>query len=126
MDSAGGATAAQKLEEWRRGWGVVLCSALGIAIVGIYVHFIGAMIRPLEEAYGWSRGEIAFGLTLITVISPGVNLFIGYMADRIGARRVAIVGIILFGIIFSAMGLAGPSIWSWYAICVLFGLFGHC
>lgn len=116
----------KNLEEWRRGWGVVLCAALGVAIVGIYVHFIGAMIRPLQEAYGWSRGEIAFGLTLISVLSPIINMCVGFIADRVGARRVALAGILLFGVLFSAMGLAGPALWTWYAVCVLFGLFGHC
>ncbi len=108
--------------EWRRGWGVVLAAALGIALGGIHLHFIGTMIPSLQAAYDWSRGEIALGLTLIMVINLGGNLVVGALADRFGARPVALWGAWLFGIGFSLLGLAGPSIWSWYLVCAVFAV----
>src|SRR5690606_21275989 len=75
-----------------------------------------------QAAYDWSRGEIALGLTLIMVINLGGNLVVGALADRFGARPVALWGAWLFGIGFSLLGLAGPSIWSWYLVCAVFAV----
>ena len=108
--------------EWRQGWGVVLAAAMGISIGGLHMHFIGTMIPSLQEAYDWSRGEIAFGLTLIMVINLVGNLVVGALADRYGMRPVALWGALLFGLGFSALGLAGPSIWAWYAACAFFAV----
>jgi predicted MFS family arabinose efflux permease len=111
---------AEGQSEWRTGWGVVLAAAIGISIGGIHTHFIGTMINPLEAAYGWSRAEIAFGLTIISFLGPLTNIMAGAAADRFGARRVALGGIAPFGVGFLLMGLAGPAIWTWYAACALF------
>lgn len=108
--------------EWRQGWGVVLAAAMGISIGGLHMHFIGTMIPSLQEAYDWSRGEIAFGLTLIMVINLVGNLVVGALADRYGMRPVALWGALLFGIGFSALGLAGPAISTWYAACAFFAV----
>lgn len=113
------------LQEWQRGWRLVLAATLGVAVCGSYFQFIGAMIKPLQDAYGWSRGEIALGLTLITSITPFVNLGVGALADRFGARRIALWGSISFGLSFCAWGLAGPALWTWYALSVQFAIFGH-
>jgi MFS family permease len=108
--------------EWQRGWGVVLAAALGIAIGSIYSHFIGAMIPHLQKAYDWSRGEIAFGLTLIMGINLVASIVAGGLADRFGMRPIALCGVWLFAIGFSLLGLAGPQLWTWYAACVVFAM----
>lgn len=105
--------------------GVVLAAAIGVALDGLHMHFIGTMIRSLQQAYGWSRGEIAFGLTLMMVIKLGGNLLAGVLADRFGVRPVALWGAVFFGIGFSLMGLAGPALWSWYAVCAFFAVVVH-
>jgi MFS family permease len=46
----------------------------------------------------------------------------GMLADRFGARRVALTGLWLWGACFALLGLAGPQIWQWYAACVLFSV----
>lgn len=106
--------------EWRRGWGVVLAAALGVGIGGIFYHFIGVIMLPLQEAFGWSRGEIAFGLTLITLVHLATNIPLGFLVDKVGFRRIALVGTAGFSVSFSLLGLAGPSIFAWYAACPLF------
>lgn len=108
--------------EWAKGWGIVLVAAFGVALGGIHFHFIGVMIKPLQAAYGWSRGEISFGLTLISLVQIVAFIGVGILLDRIGARRVALYGCWLFAVGFSLMGLAGPSLTSWYLACGLFAL----
>ncbi len=115
----------QRLHEWRTSWGVVLAATIGMAIGNMHVHFMGAMIKPLQEAYGWSRGEISLGLTLITAVNLLAYLSAGTLVDRLGFRRVALWGIWVFGLAFSAVGLAGPQLWTWYVACILLAFLGQ-
>jgi MFS family permease len=112
-------------QEWRAGWTLVLAATLGVAVCTSYVQFVGAMIKPLQEAYGWGRGEIAFGLTLITLLAPVSSLCAGALADHFGPRRLALWGSVGFGVGFCAWGLAGPSQISWYLLCLLFTAIGQ-
>lgn len=111
--------------EWREGWGIVLTAAIGVGIGGIFYPFVGAIMHGLQEAYGWSRGDIAFGVTLITITHLFTNAPMGILVDKFGSRRVALWGIWAFALSFSSLGLAGPGIGSWYIACVLFGIAGH-
>jgi predicted MFS family arabinose efflux permease len=125
-DPIGPAPAGAGLQEWRDGWPLVLSAALGVAVASSFPHFIGAMIKPLGHAYGWSRGEVALGLTLITSIGIIVNLVYSALADRIGPRRLVLWGSPVFGLAFCAWALAGPALWTWYFFCVVYAVFGTC
>ena len=101
--------------EWRAGWSLVLAAALGGGAGTIHFHSLGVMIVPLEQAMGWSRSEISGGM-LIASLSVGiVTFFAGAVADRIGARRVAITGLTLYALGLIAIGFSGPTLLSWYA-----------
>jgi MFS family permease len=123
--SAGPIAPGARLHEWKLGWAIVLSSSLGIAVYTTFLHFVGTLMGPLQDAYGWSRGEISLGLTLITTLSPPMGIIVGALADRYGARPIALVGSIGFGITFAAWGLAGPALWSWYFFAFLFATLGH-
>ncbi|MET0379106.1 MAG: MFS transporter [Spongiibacteraceae bacterium] len=112
--------AGKRLQEWRDSWGVVLAAAIGVGISGMHVHFVGTLIKPFELAYGWTRAEVAFGLTLMQLVAPLTYVLSGMLCDRFGARRVALTGVWGFGIGFGLMGLAGPALWTWYAACLSF------
>lgn len=108
---------------WRRA-GILLAATIGIAIVGIHFHIVGAMVTPLGSAYGWSRGDIAFALTITAALHPFTNVWIGTLADRHGPRAVALPGIILFCFGLALLGLAGPELWTWYAAYAAFAILG--
>ncbi|MFA5494013.1 MAG: MFS transporter [Porticoccaceae bacterium] len=119
------ATTGNPGAEWREGWGIVLAAAIGVGLGGIFYHFAGAIMHLLQQAYGWSRGDIAFGVTLVTATHLLTNVPMGMLVDRFGARMIAFWGIFAFAISFSLLGTAGPDILSWYAGCVLFGIAGQ-
>ena len=101
--------------EWRAGWTLVLAAGLGCGAGTIHFHSVGVMIVPLEQAMGWSRSEISGGM-LIASLSVGiVTFFAGAVADRIGARRVAITGLTLYALALIGIGFSGPTLLSWYA-----------
>lgn len=118
-------SAGSAASEWRSGWPLVLCATIGVAMAGIHYPLMGAIMRPLTQAYGWTRGEAALGLTIMSIISPFANVIVGITADRFGPRRVVLAGSIAFGLAFSLFAAAGPALWTWYAASALFSLCGH-
>lgn len=103
-----------------RSIGILIAATLCVATVGAHYHVLGAMVRPLNAAYGWSRGDIAFALTISGALHPFVYLAVGKLVDRYGAKSVGIPGIVVFVLGTALIGLAGPALWTWYATYSLF------
>jgi MFS family permease len=100
------------------GW-VVLASAFVIITMSIGTLFtLGVFLRPIEDSMGWSRSGIgAIGLFNWIVMGAG-GVVSGFVSDRLGTRRVVVVGAVLLG-----LGLVLSSyvqqVWQLY---VTFGL----
>jgi MFS family permease len=104
--------------------GILFAASLGIAIAGIHFHIVGAMVKPVGQAFGWGRGEVAFALTISAAIHPFTNILVGSLADRHGPRAVLMPGVPLFCLGLAMVGFAGPSIGSWYVLYGIFALLG--
>jgi len=80
------------------GWGV-LAAAFVIISMSIGTLFtLGVFLRPIEESMGWSRSGIgAIGLFNWIVMGAG-GVVSGFVSDRIGTRRVVLVGAVLLGL----------------------------
>jgi MFS family permease len=98
---------------------VVLAAAFVIITMSIGTLFtLGVFLRPIEESMGWSRSGIgAIGLFNWIVMGAG-GVVSGFVSDRLGTRRVVLVGAMLLG-----LGLVLSSyvqhVWQLY---VTFGL----
>lgn len=110
--------------EWRHGWRVVLAGALGMALASTSVYSLGIFIAPLEAEFGWTRAQISAGLTINTALAVLIAPFIGMLLDRIGVRRIGVIGVVAYCLIFACLALSGPSIWSWWIMWLLLGLAG--
>lgn len=117
---------AEGVSEWRAG-GVMLmaslilytCSANGLTVVA-------TLVKPLEAAFGWSRASVT---SAYLITATGTLLFapwVGAIVDRIGPRRVALVALIVLAAATASLGLAGPSIWSWYIAWCFFAFSQAC
>ncbi len=113
---------ASALGEWKRGWALVLTCTFGMSLSTIGLYSMGLFFAPLEAEFGWSRAQVSFGLTIYAIVTVPLAPFAGAMIDRLGARRIAIPGIIAFGAAISALSLAGPEPWSWWLVWVFIGL----
>jgi MFS family permease len=100
--------------EWRAGWPVVLACAFGIGFMTLHTYSLGLFITPLAKAYGWSRAEIGVGPAIASVVGFFAAPRVGRLADRHGVRRFALAGFTAYCVGLAAMGLTGPSKWSWY------------
>jgi MFS family permease len=83
---------------------------------------LGVMIKPLSESFGWSRAAITVS---ILMTATGTMLFApaaGFVADRIGPRRVALVGLLLLGAAIAGIGLSGPMIITWFIAWAIYAV----
>lgn len=71
---------------------------------GILFVTLGILVKPLNEEFGWNRGEIYLSLTFLTVgISLGL-LLTAKLFERFGARKVLLTSVLFSGLVI----LTGP------------------
>ena len=108
------------------GWWVVLSAAVGLFMCyGPVVTFtFGVFFNQLEEAFQWSRSEISAAYSL-AMLSYGVaQPFIGRLVDRLGARKILLPALLLFGLCFGSLSALTPNLWHLYAVYVVIGIVG--
>ncbi|WP_430446729.1 MFS transporter [Sphingorhabdus contaminans] len=89
--------------EWRAGWSYVAAAMVGMGVgAGLFQYVSSLFILPLEQGFGWSRGDIsaASAIGLLGALSAPL---IGRMADRWGTRLVAITALCGLSATFAVM-----------------------
>lgn len=112
-------TAAQ---EWKQHWPMVFAAMIGMSFYTVVSYSHGVFIQPLEREFGWARAEISAGLTAFFLITMVGSPFIGAVIDKLGSRRVAILGMFLSSAALSAFSLATGSLTVWFALWIVFAL----
>ncbi len=87
-----------------RGW-IVVAAAFSITFVGFgSAYSFSAFMAPLQAEFGGSRAELALAFSIAGFLYFALGAVSGPLADHMGARRFAIIGMALL-----AMGLALAS-----------------
>lgn len=110
---------AKGFEELRRHWRILPPSLLGIALCSVHGYSLGVMIPSLEAEFGWPRAQISGGLLIISMIALVAAPLVGLAVDRIGPRRIALSGILVFCAALALLSTATPNIASWWALWIL-------
>jgi MFS family permease len=95
---------------------------LMIAGGGFAQGAISLAMQPLQQGFGWSRGEIGFALTLMTWASALAMPFLGQRMDRMGSRRVLLVASGLIGLVTLSLAAATNSILQFWATFTVLGV----
>ena len=105
-------------------WVIVTASALILAIaMGAIVNGMSAFIVPMQDTYGWQRGEVALiNFSGIIGIAFG-GLVMGPLADRHGTRPVVLFGVTILGLCYVAASYL-TSLWALYGVFFIAGFFG--
>jgi MFS family permease len=86
------------------GWFVV-AAAFAVTLVGFgCAYTFSAFVDSLQEDFAASRGSVSLVFSLAGFLYFGLGIVSGPLADRWGARRLAVVGMIVTG-----LGLAAAS-----------------
>jgi MFS family permease len=112
-------TSPAALREWRSGWPLVLVNCVGIVGAIMPTYSLGMFMKPLAAQFNWSRAELSTPLLFMAFATLFASGF-GTLVDRLGPRRIILVGVPLTGIALAGVGLCGPSIWTWYAAWLVF------
>ena len=97
MSSAGGESKRKRGMFY--GWWIVIGGGLGMSITaGINFHGFGNFIIPLTNEFGWNRTTISGLFSLARMESGLLGPLEGWLVDRVGPRRLMIVGIPLMGV----------------------------
>jgi predicted MFS family arabinose efflux permease len=99
--------------EWRQGWPAVCAGLLGAGAAQIHFASIGVFIKPMTQALGWGSSTVTLGIFICSIVSvPGVPL-IGLLAQKIGMRRIVLVGLPVFFLAFASLGLLSHNRTQW-------------
>ncbi len=108
--------------EWRSFWFLPFAAALGYSTSVIHIYSLGPFIQPLQEAFGWSRAQISLGVTISSFISALFCIPIGMLVDRIGPRRVGLVGVLLIAGAFALLSTATGTMANWVLLWVVLAI----
>jgi MFS transporter, OFA family, oxalate/formate antiporter len=100
------------------GWFVVL-AAFTVTLLGFgSAYTFSAFFEPLQREFSASRGATSLVFSFAGFLYFGAGIVSGPLADRIGSRPLAVVGMVLLG---SGLVLAGAAR-SLTEVCLAYGL----
>lgn len=88
--------------------------AIGAACMHSYTVFLVAFI----EAFGWSRGEASIAYSVSQMVSGVTSPLVGVLVDRLGPRRLVLIG----GVLLAAGLLATSSADALWQVVLLYGV----
>ena len=65
----------------------------------------GIFVIPMSEEFGWSRFTISVVAAIGAIVGGAAQPILGYVFDRIGARKVILTSLVTVGLATAALGL---------------------
>jgi sugar phosphate permease len=104
------------------GWWVVFASAALIFLTGgTFFYGFGALFNPIVDEFGWSRASVSLAFSLRSEVGGLAAPVVGFMVDRVGARRLMTMGVALVALGFLLMSRM-QSLWTFYGAVVIIGI----
>jgi MFS family permease len=101
------------------GWWVVLAAFLNLFFaVGLVFYGLPVFYTSLVDSLHFTRSQVAQGMFLGFVIVAPAFGFMGALIDRVGARRVLRVGIVMVALPLVLMAWM-TRLWEYYALCIV-------
>lgn len=107
---------------WRTAIGSMICLIVGPSVIASLGF--GVFNPYLREAFGWSVADVGWGVSIMAVMVTIVAPLSGILVDRIGARRLILICIPLFGAGFAAMSQFTGALWQFYLAWFLLPVLG--
>ncbi|MBI2847253.1 MAG: MFS transporter [Chloroflexi bacterium] len=102
------------------GWWIVLAGALLNAYTNAFVYYgFTAYFNPIVQEFGWSRAATSFAFSIKRMEEGVAAPVVGFLFDRVGARRLMIAGAIIGGLGLILMGRTQTLAFFYVAVLVV-------
>ena len=94
------------------GWYIVFATGfvMTIATVPLF-HAMTLWAVALENSFGWPRGQLSLALTLTRIEGGLMGPIEGYLTDKLGARKMVLIGFIILGLGFLIFWQIDAGFW---------------
>ena len=92
-------------------WPLPLVCMLGVSGSAMFAYAGGVYMESVTREFGWSRAQYSSAFMLMMVSGLVLAPAVGWLTDRIGPRKVALAGIVPFGLRISLFGLVEGKLW---------------
>lgn len=105
------------------GWFVVAVAGVGMLLgaAPIVVFSFGVFLKPFTQEFHAGRAAVSLAITILNFSTALVSPLVGVMCDRIGARRVALSGMLLLALCLVAARIIGAKLWELYFFYAVVG-----
>ena len=100
---------------------ILLCGGAIVTLSMGIRHGFGLWLLPITQEMGWTRESFSLAIAVQNLSWGVLGIFVGILADRIGAFKVLIGGSILYALGLVGMALAPTPIWFLATAGVLIG-----
>jgi len=101
------------------GWWIVLASAiLSFFAGGTFYYGFTVFFNPIRHEFGWTAALTSIAFTLQRLEQGVLGPVVGFLADRVSARKMMFFGWVAVGLGFLIMSRIG-SLWAFYGSFVL-------
>ena len=112
------------IREWREHWRLGLAALIGTGLcLSVWPSVSSLFVAPLQEAFGWSRGDISLGQNA-SLAAALVAPLLGRLVDRVGVRPVLIGGLLLTACAYFSLALMHGPLPLYYLLYGLLSVFG--
>ena len=108
------------IAEWRRYWTLPLAAALGYTTVVLHFYSIGPFMSPIAQEFGFSRAQLSLGITIAALVAAAMSVPIGLLVDKVGPRRVGLLGVVGTTTTFALLGTASGGMANWIFLWCLY------
>ncbi len=102
---------------WLVGVGTFLLTLMSLSVF----RGMGVMMVVLQKEFQWTRTQISIGTLLSRVEGAALGPIEGFLIDRIGARRMVLIGFIIMAFGFVLFSFI-QSLWQFYGVFILITL----
>ena len=104
------------------GWWLVGVAAFLLTLMSLTVfQGLGTILVALERQFGWSRTALSGAFSLARVEGAILGPVEGFLVDRVGTRKMVLIGYILMGLGFIWLGQV-KTLWEFYASFMIISL----
>ena len=101
------------------GWRIVAVACLTHCLtVGCVFYSFGVFFTPLREEFGWSRAQLSWGFSSISIFGALYSPLVGRVVDRYGPRPSQLLGVLVLGGTFMCLSRV-HSLLQYYCLLAL-------